>query len=156
MNEAKTQIYEIYIHTTPARLWEAITKSEFTQKYYFATAVESEWRPGSTLVYRFADGSSAFDAVIEEVEPGKRLVHTFKPKPEEWPSNSADQPSRVTYEIEQLGPSCLLRVTHEHATGETAVTKGTNRGWQIILSGLKTLLETGEPLAIDWPAEVRA
>ncbi len=53
-------------------------------------------------------------------------------------------------------PSCLLRVTHEHATGETAVTKGTNRGWQIILSGLKTLLETGEPLAIDWPAEVRA
>jgi uncharacterized protein YndB with AHSA1/START domain len=157
MSQSLTQVYEVYIRTTPEKLWEALTQSDFTQQYFYDCSVESDWRPGSPLRYRRPSGEQPFDAVIEAIEPGKRLIHSFTPRRDDWQSDySGDPPSRVTYEIEQFGPSCLLRVTHEHFAGETAVSKSTQRGWQIILSGLKTLLETGAPLEIAWPQETPA
>lgn len=153
MSQPLTQIYEVYIRTTPAKLWEAMTRGDFTRKYYAGCTLDCDWAPGSPMVYTMEDGRIPFDAAVEAIEPERRLVHSFKPRPNDWPGDTGDPPSRVTYEIEQLGASCLLRVTHEHFAGETRIFKGTRRGWQIILSGLKTLLETGQPLEIAFPEE---
>ena len=151
MNQPLTHVYEVYIRTTPERLWDAIINSEKTTQYFFECTVGSQWELGAPIVYAMGDGYVPFEATIEAIEPRKRLVHSFKSNPEDNSTYSPDPPSRVTYEIEQLGPTCLLRLTHEHFAGETSTTKGTHHGWQIILSGLKTLLETGEPLRIERP-----
>lgn len=151
MNQPLTHVYEVYIRTTPERLWDALTDPEKTKQYFFGCSVSSGWQPGEPLVYTMKDGYVPFEATIETIEPKKRLVHTFKANPEDNSTYSPDPPSRVIYEIEQLGPTCLLRLTHEHFAGETSTTKGTQHGWQMILCGLKTLLETGEPLRIDRP-----
>ncbi len=154
MNDNVTHVYEVYIRTTPERLWEAITSSDFTKEYFFGATVDSDWSPGAALNYALTDGRQPFFATIEAIEPPCRLVHSFRSNPEL--DGSADPPSRVTYEIERLGSTCLLRLTHEHFAGESVVTKGTHEGWQIIFSGLKTLLETGDPLKIEWPEEAAA
>ncbi len=154
MSDNVTHVYEVYIRTTPEKLWEAITDTRFTRQYFFGATVDSDWRPGAALNYALPDGRTPFFATIEAIDPPRRLVHSFRSNPEM--DGSQDPPSRVTYEIEPLGPTCLLRLTHEHFAGESVVTKGTHEGWQIIFSGLKTLLETGEPLKIDWPDEIVA
>jgi uncharacterized protein YndB with AHSA1/START domain len=135
-------VFEIYIKTTPERLWEAITDSELRQKYNFGVGVNSDWTPGSEY-------SSGVPGVVEiaagenvEVEPPRRLVQTFQAL---WSEDvKAAGTSRVTWEIEPVGDSCRLCVTHDQ------LPEGANSelfgGWPMILSGLKTLLETGELL----------
>lgn len=136
-------VFEIYIKTSPERLWEAITDSEMRKRYSFGVGVESDWTPGSE--YRAAvpgvvDISSGENV---EVHPPRRLVQTFKAL---WSEDVAHEgTSRVTWEIEPVGDdSCRLRVTHDQ------LPEGANNqlwgGWPMILSGLKTLLETGEDL----------
>jgi uncharacterized protein YndB with AHSA1/START domain len=137
------KVFEIYIKTTPQRLWEAITDSELRSKYSFGLGVETDWTPGS----RYAGvSSSAPGPILEgenlEVDPPRRLVQSFNAL---WGENvKAEGTSRVTWEIEQVEDSCRLTVTHdelrENANGELY------GGWPMILSGLKTLLETGETL----------
>jgi uncharacterized protein YndB with AHSA1/START domain/DNA-binding transcriptional ArsR family regulator len=136
------KVFEIYIKTTPERLWEAITDSELRRKYNFGLGVETDWAPGS----RYAGVSSAAGTILEgenlEVEPPRRLVQSFDAL---WSDEvKAEGTSRVTWEIEQVEDSCRLTVTHdelrEGAHGEIY------GGWPMILSGLKTLLETGETL----------
>jgi uncharacterized protein YndB with AHSA1/START domain len=135
-------VFEIYIKTTPERLWEAITDSELRQKYNFGVGVNSDWTPGSEY-------SSGVPGVVEiaagenvEVEPPRRLVQTFQAL---WSEDvKAAGTSRVTWEIEPVGDSCRLQVTHDQlAEGANSELFG---GWMMILSGLKTLLETGELL----------
>jgi uncharacterized protein YndB with AHSA1/START domain len=135
-------VFEIYIKTTPERLWEAITDNELRQKYNFGVGTTSDWTPGSE--YR-----SGVPGVVEiaagenvEVEPPRRLVQTFQAL---WSEDvKAAGTSRVTWEIEPVGDSCRLQVTHDQlAEGANSELFG---GWMMILSGLKTLLETGELL----------
>ncbi len=135
-------VFEIYIKTTPERLWEAITDPEMRAKYSFGVRTESEWTQGSE--YR-----SSVPGVIEiaagenlEVDPPRRLVQSFTALwSDEVKSAGA---SRVTWEIEQVGDSCQLTVTHDQLPeGANSEVYG---GWPMILSGLKTLLETGEKL----------
>jgi uncharacterized protein YndB with AHSA1/START domain/DNA-binding transcriptional ArsR family regulator len=137
------KVFEIYIKTTPERLWEAITDSELRRKYSFGLGVETDWTPGS----RYAGVSPAAPGPILEgenleVDPPNRLVQSFNAL---WGEDvKAEGTSRVTWEIEQVEDSCRLTVTHdqlrEDAHGELY------GGWPMILSGLKTLLETGETL----------
>ena len=139
---AALTVFEIYIKTTPERLWEAITDPESRAKYSFGVETHSEWTPGSSY-------ESSVPGVIDiakgenlEVDPPRRLVQSFTAL---WSDEvKAQGTSRVTWEIEQVGDSCLLTVTHdqlrEGANGEVY------GGWPQILSGLKTLLETGENL----------
>ncbi|HVO55217.1 MAG TPA: SRPBCC family protein [Solirubrobacterales bacterium] len=142
-------VFEIYIKTTPERLWEAITDPEQRAKYSFGVRVESDWKPGSE--YR-----SGVPGVVEiatgenlEVEPPRRLVQTFQAL---WSENvKSEGTSRVIWEIEPVGSSCRLCVTHDQlADGANSELFG---GWPMILSGLKTLLETGGQL--DTPGSLR-
>jgi uncharacterized protein YndB with AHSA1/START domain len=135
------KVFEIYIKTTPERLWEAITDSELRAKYTFGVGVESDWTPGSR--HRAGEpGTPISEGENLEVDPPRRLVQSFDAL---WSDDvKAEGTSRVTWEIEQVADSCRLTVTHdqlrEGAHGELY------GGWPMILSGLKTLLETGETL----------
>jgi uncharacterized protein YndB with AHSA1/START domain len=142
-------VFEIYIKTTPERLWEAITSGQMRKRYSFGVETVSDWAPGS-------DYRSGVPGVIEiaagenlEVDPPRRLVQSFTAL---WSEDvRREGESRVTWEIEPVGTSCRLRVTHDQlAAGADSELYG---GWPMILSGLKTLLETGEDL--DTPGSLR-
>jgi uncharacterized protein YndB with AHSA1/START domain/DNA-binding transcriptional ArsR family regulator len=137
------KVFEIYIKTTPERLWEAITDEAMRQKYNFGVGVSSDWTPGSPYeaVHPGAGVSIAAGENLE-VDPPRRLVQSFNAL---WSDDVKDEgTSRVTWEIEQVEDSCRLTVTHDQ------LREGANDeiygGWPMILSGLKTLLETGEVL----------
>ena len=142
-------VFEIYIKTTPERLWEAITDKEMRARYSFGVGTESEWTPGSQY-------SSGVPGVIDiasgenlEVDPPRRLVQSFRAL---WSDDvRAAGTSRVTWEIEPVGDSCRLAVTHDQL--EEGANSELWGGWPMILSGLKTLLETGEQL--DTPGSLR-
>jgi len=136
------KVFEIYIKTTPERLWEAITSSE-RAKFNFGVVVDSDWQQGSHYT---ASHPKAPALLMEgenlEVDPPRRLVQSFTAL---WSDDvKREGTSRVTWEIEPVQDSCRLTVTHdqlhEHANSELY------GGWPMILSGLKTLLETGETL----------
>ncbi|HEY7466654.1 MAG TPA: SRPBCC domain-containing protein [Dehalococcoidia bacterium] len=137
------KVFEIYIKTTPERLWQAITDPEMRRKYNFGVAVDSDWQPGSPY-----QGNSPmapapiFEGEVLEVDPPRRLVQTFRAL---WGEDvKSEGTSRVTWEIEPVGDSCRVLVTHDQ------LREGANDqlygGWMMVLSGLKTLLETGELL----------
>jgi uncharacterized protein YndB with AHSA1/START domain len=137
------KVFEIYIKTTPERLWEAITDPEQRRRYSFGTRVRSDWTPGSRYEARVPDGSFALvEGENLEVDPPRRLVQTMTAL---WSDEVKQEgPSRVTWEIEPVGDSCRLTVIHDELReGAHDELYG---GWPMILSGLKTLLETGEDL----------
>jgi uncharacterized protein YndB with AHSA1/START domain/DNA-binding transcriptional ArsR family regulator len=140
-------VYELYIRTSPERLWQAITDPELTQRYYHDTRVASGWQPGDLITYTWTDGTVTIDGEILEADAPRRLVHTlhFTQDPEQ----AAERPSRCTWEIVPMGEACLLRLTHDDFDGETSTYRSVGKGWSPILSGLKTLLETGEALHIQ-------
>ena len=145
--EDMEKVYEIYIKTTPERLWQAITDPERRSKYSFGVGVYSDWTPGSRHHARATEmtnspGTEIADGENIEVDPPRRLVQTFRAL---WSDDvKAEGHSRVTWEIVPIGDSCRLTVTHDQLrAGANAELFG---GWPMILSGLKTLLETGETL----------
>ena len=137
------KIFEIYIRTTPGALWEAITDPEIRSKYNFGAAVNSEWKVGSSLQMGAPEANGLLgEGEILEVDPPRRLVHTLTAL---WSDDvKSEGASRVTWEIEPIEDSCRLTVTHDQ------LREGANPelygGWPMILSGLKTWLETGELL----------
>ena len=145
-------VYVLYIRTTPERLWKAITTTEFTKKY-FGLSVESNWKAGSSYRYTFANGNLAHFGTLLEVDPPRRLVQTFEHEYSEQYGGGPDDRSRVTWEIEAKGDVCKLTLIHDNWQGESKSYRSAGEGWPAILSGLKTLLETGEPLAINLGAE---
>jgi uncharacterized protein YndB with AHSA1/START domain len=141
--EEKTmvKVFEIYIKTTPERLWHAITDTEMRRKYTFGAVVTSDWAPGSRYAGQ-GQGTPIFEGENLEVDPPRRLVQSFRAL---WGEDvKSEGTSRVTWEIEPVGDSCRLLVTHDQLREDAnAQLYG---GWMMILSGLKTLLETGEML----------
>ena len=137
-----TAVFEIFIKATPERIWEAITDPEQRSKYSFGVQTRSDWTPGSRYeagvpgVVDIASGENV------QVEPPRRLVQTFDAL---WSDDvRAQGTTRVTWDIEPVGTSCRVTVTHDQLpAGANAELYG---GWPMILSGLKTLLETGELL----------
>ena len=139
-------VYEIYIRTTPDRLWRAITDGADTARYYYGTSVSSTWQVGAPLTYAYPDGTIAAEGEVLEVDPPRRLVTTFHAV---WDDEvRVDRPHRMIWEITPAGDACRLVVTSEDFDGETATFRSFQGGMSVILSGLKTLLETDEPLAI--------
>jgi uncharacterized protein YndB with AHSA1/START domain/DNA-binding transcriptional ArsR family regulator len=147
LEEMMEKVFEIYIKTTPERLWQAITDPDMRQKYMFGVRVSSDWKPGST--YKAIAGSQTVSPAIAifegeniEVDPPRRLVQSFRAL---WSDEvKSEGTSRVTWEIEQVADSCRLILTHDQLPeGAKLELYG---GWPQVLSGLKTLLETGQLL----------
>lgn len=139
-------VYEVYIAASPERVWQALTESEMTKQYYYGNTVESDWTPGSPMVYRNPDGTESIQCAVVEADPPKRLVHTF------FFPGTEESPSRCTWTIEPRGAASLLTLVHDEFDGETSTFKSVAHGWVPILSGMKTLLETGKPIEITYPA----
>lgn len=128
-----------YIRTTPAALWDAIVNPEMTRQYYYASRVQPELKVGGRFHYLDPEGKVNLDGEVVEIEPLKKLVTTFKAT---WAPQG--KVTRVMYEIEPMGEMCKLTLTHHDAAASQA---GVEEGWPLILAGLKTLLETGKPMA---------
>jgi uncharacterized protein YndB with AHSA1/START domain/DNA-binding transcriptional ArsR family regulator len=138
-------VFTVFIKTTPDQLWRAITESEFTTRYYYRSAVESDWKPGSAYRYHI-DGEEQITGTVIEADPPRRLVQTFDAR---WDEDvAADAPTRLSWEIDEAGPGmCKLTVVHDGFASRSATYESVSGGMPYILSGLKTLLETGQPLA---------
>lgn len=141
-----THVYQVYIKTTPEKLWDAMVNPEMTATY-FGGRIHSDWMPGAAYGFEPTTvGGDMHHGTVIEIDPPHRLVQTFEHDyPPEAGGGKAD-PSRVTWEITQMGAVCRLTLTHEFPAGESMSSRGASEGWPMVLSGLKTLLETGEPL----------
>ena len=137
------KVFEIYIRTTPERLWQAITDGETRSKYQFGMRITSDWTPGSRFEMSHPGaGQLLGEGENLEIDPPRRLVQSMVAL---WGDDvKSEGTSRVTWEIQPIGDSCRLTVTHDQ------LREGANDqlygGWPMILSGLKTWLETGELL----------
>ena len=137
-----TQVYQVFIRATPQAIWDAIVKPEFTEKYFHGSTVEVT--PEERRSFAGSELRSVQDVL--EFDPPRRLVHGWRSYYD--PELAAEEPSRVTWEIEeQEGDYSLLTVTHDQLEGAPKTAENVSgTGWMWVLSGLKTLLETGEPL----------
>jgi uncharacterized protein YndB with AHSA1/START domain len=151
----ESTVYVIYIAAAPDKVWAALTSSEFTTRYFFGRTVESDWKKGSTWMLRKLDGGVDVKGEVRESDPPRKLVVSWKV---EGIEQFKDLPEAiVSYEIEPAGDGVVrLTMTEAHPTPIPAfLLEGGRRGWPIILSGLKSLLETGKPLAVATPQPPR-
>ena len=136
-----TQVYSVFILASPEQIWDAITKSEFTQQYFYGARIDV--RDGRRFS---AIGDMAWEEEVLESDPPRKLVHGWTAGYD--PDLAAEAESRVTWEIEpQDGGITKLTVVHDRLEGAPKTAESVAGGWMYILSGLKTLLETGKPLA---------
>ncbi len=143
LEQPMEKVFEIYIRTTPERLWQAITDPEIRRKYHFGVSAESDWTRGSAWQLRHpgSEGPLAEGENLE-VDPPRRLVQSMRTL---WSDDAQREgTSRVTWEIEPVGDSCRLTVVHDQLREDAP--EELYGGWPMILSGLKTWLETGQTL----------
>ena len=142
-------IYVTYIASTPERVWAALTSSEFTRRYFFGRSVEIEGKVGGSFAMRMPDGRFDIKGRVVEWDPPRRLQVTWAVDFEEFRELPE---SLVTYEIEPLGGSVKVTMTESHRWDvPDAILAGGRQGWPLILSSLKSVLETGNPIAINVP-----
>ena len=138
-------VYSVFIKAPPERVWRSITDGDETVRYYFGTRVASDWTAGSALTYAYPDGSTAADGKVLEIEPGRRVVMSFHPR---WdPAIDAEGPIRMTWEVEPAEDGSKLTVTSALLPGSKSAEEFAG-GIVYIVSGLKTVIETGEPLTV--------
>ncbi len=138
-------VYQIIIKAPQERVWEAITKTEFTSRYYYGSTLETDLTVGSPFTYHMPNGAPIVEGEVMASEPPNRLVHTYHSL---WPPMNEDAPTKVTWELASMSEGVTkVTVVHEDFQGETATYQGLQSGgWTWILSNMKTLLETGEPM----------
>ena len=141
-----TQVYQVFIKATPEAIWDAITKPEFTARYFYGARIENTAERHRALS---PDGDVWGDSPTFEYDPPRRLVHEWQSLYD--PELAAEEPSRVSWEIEpQDGGYCKLTVVHDRLEASPKTAESVSgAGWMMVLSGLKTLLETGQPLASE-------
>jgi uncharacterized protein YndB with AHSA1/START domain len=140
-------VYVTYIAATPERVWQALTSSEFTRKYFWERDVEVEPTRGGAFLLRLPDGRINVRGKVVEYDPPRKLVVTWHV---EWPEDFAKLPEcLVSYEIAEAGEAVRLTMTESHSWEvPDAILSGGRTGWPAVLSGLKSLLETGKTLSI--------
>jgi len=139
-----TQVYQVFIQATPEQIWEAITNPDFTEKYFYGARIELK---DSRRISHGPGGVLWGDEAVVEIDPPRRLVHKWRSQYDA--ELAAEEPSRVTWEIEpQEDGLCLLTVVHDQLEGAPKTAASVvGPGWMRVLSGIKTLLETGKPLS---------
>jgi uncharacterized protein YndB with AHSA1/START domain len=140
-------VYTIYIASTPEKVWQALTSAEFSRKYFFGNSVEVDLRVGGAFIVRTPDGALHISGEVFECVPMRKLTVTFNVN---WPDLIEKLgPTLVSYEIEPAGDAVKLTMTESHDRPlSDDILSGGRQGWPAILSSLKSLLETGEPLVI--------
>ena len=145
-------VYVTYIRTTPEKLWEALTSGDLSEKYWFGYRMQTDWKPGADFRFRAPDGNHDKNWVgkVLEYKPFQRLSYsTYLCTDKNVTANKRNGPTTVTYELEAMGSMVRLRLIHENLIVEDFENspntwKGINNGWPAVMSGLKSLLETGE------------
>jgi uncharacterized protein YndB with AHSA1/START domain len=138
-------LYVTYIRTTPEKLWDALTKPEFTRAYWFGVTHDCDWQVGSPWRMTFPDGRVTDAGEVVAIDRPRRLVLKWR---NEWkPELKAEGYSRATFELEQTGDMVKLTVRHEIDRDGSKLIEAVSGGWPKILSSLKSLLETGTALA---------
>ena len=140
---AEIQVYELFIRTTPEKLWQALTDGEVTKKYFFGEKIHSDWKPGSEWYSLSPEGRRDVDGNVLECDPLRRLVITWRVL---YNPDLSKELSRVTYLIEKRGEMCKLSVTHDVSDAPKTASHVSSDGWQWVISSLKSLLETGQGL----------
>jgi uncharacterized protein YndB with AHSA1/START domain len=147
MTETTTQLYQMFIKASPEAIWDAITKPEFTQRYFYGSRADYDLRPGGALrSYQGESDTLLVDGEFIEVDRPRKLVHTWHALYD--PELAGEEPSRVTWEIEpQEGGYSKLTVVHDQLEGSPKTAESVSgAGWMLVLRGMNTLLERGDPL----------
>jgi uncharacterized protein YndB with AHSA1/START domain len=140
-------VYTIYIASTPEKVWQALTSAEFSRKYFFGNSVEIDLRVGGDYFVRTPDGSLHISGEVAECAPHRKLSFTFNVNRPDLIEKLG--PTLVTYDIEPAGDAVRLTMTESHDRPlDDDILSGGRQGWPAILSSLKSLLETGEPLVV--------
>jgi uncharacterized protein YndB with AHSA1/START domain len=136
-------LYTTYIQTTPEKLWEALTNGEFTRQYWGGYRIESDWKVGSPMKFYAPDGSLAHSDRVLRAEKPKLLSYSWKPLMKFVPDEPA---SIVTFELEPVGSLVKLTITHSDFPENSKVLPMISNGWPMVISSLKTFLETDKAL----------
>jgi uncharacterized protein YndB with AHSA1/START domain len=137
-------VYVTYIRATPERVWQGLTEGDFTQRYWGGLRITSDWQPGSPVSHVREDGASAWQGEVLEADPPRRLSYTFHMQISR--AHQDDPPSTVTFDLEPVGDVVKLTLTHREFTSDSATYETTRHGWPAIMSSLKSLIETDQPL----------
>jgi uncharacterized protein YndB with AHSA1/START domain len=156
--KTETFVYATFIRTTPEKLWEALTSGDFSEKYWMGFRVEVEQKVGGRiriLPSKGMEGRSDHGGDVLACEKYKKLTYTWMKDAHEKDAKR-DGLSRVTYELTPIGDRVKLRLIHENLIPEDIATdpntfQGINNGWPMVISSLKSLLETGEAMAFALP-----
>jgi uncharacterized protein YndB with AHSA1/START domain len=136
-------VFTTFIRSTPELIWRALTESDFTTRYWYGSSIESSWTPGDPWQL-LVNGAPGIKGEVVEVDAPRRLALTYQSV---WAGAPDEVPSRLTFEIEGSGPGVSrLTVVHETDPGKGSTIAEVAAGWPYIISALKTLLETGEPM----------
>jgi uncharacterized protein YndB with AHSA1/START domain len=152
---AKSQfVYVTYIRTTPEKLWQALTDPEFTRQYWAETWQDCDWKVGSSWKLMIPDGRVGDAGEVLEIDPPRKLVLSWHNQ--FMPELREEGISRLTYELEPEGSCVKLTLIHEMDRPDSKLIEATSTGWPMILASLKSLLETGSPIAetTKWPEGV--
>jgi uncharacterized protein YndB with AHSA1/START domain len=143
-------VYVSYIESTPEKVWNALIDPEMTRQYWFNHQNASDWKVGSRWEHRVIDNPAVVHVVgkVVESDPPRRLVVTWAPPDSE---GNLEKTSRVTYEIEESGETVKLTVTHDELDSE--MFKSISFGWPLVISRLKTLIETNRVLPMGIPSD---
>jgi len=147
-----TFAYVTYIATTPEKLWEALTKPDVSEKYWFGYRVQADGKAGARMTAHNPKGTLAHDDPILESDPPRRLVYGWKPLYKDLPDERA---SRVTFVLEPFKGQTRLTVTHDDFDDGSKMFALISKGWPAVLSSLKSYLETGKGLEPTWDDEQR-
>jgi uncharacterized protein YndB with AHSA1/START domain len=141
-------VYVTYIATTPDKLWRALTDAAFTRQYWMDCELISDWKVGSPMTMK-RYGEVKNECVILESDPPRRMSYNWHSVFD--PDMKKEKPSRVTYVLEPQGKTVKLTVTHENFADDSKTLPSISFGWPMVLSNLKSVLETGHPLPIEAP-----
>jgi len=140
-------VYAIYIASTPEKVWHALTDEKTSERYWFGNRVVSDWKVGSPFSLRRGEVKCTDVGVVLEYDPPRRLSYTFHPLHEK---HQHEKPSRVTFELEQQEDQVKLTVVHDEFEPGSKVFESISEGWPLVLSSLKSFLETGRVLRALW------
>lgn len=147
-------VYVTYIRAAAEKVFDALTKPEFTREYWAGTSQKSEWKKGASWQALTPDGRVWDTGEIIEIDKPKRLVLTWRN--EHFPEMRAEGFTRLTYELESSGEAIKLTLTHEIDVPDSKIIGAVSQGWPMVLASLKTFLETGTPIeeSRHWPKDL--